>query len=65
VRWGQAPLSVELLAAAKSVVRPDLCDAALGDAGVQCPAPADGIGAFAGPTVDARDIAGYLADLKG
>ena len=29
VRWGQAPLSAELLAAAKGVVRPDLYDAAL------------------------------------
>ena len=30
VRWGQAPLSDELLAAAKAVFRPDLYDAALG-----------------------------------
>ena len=29
VRWGQAPLSDELLAAAKAVFRPDLYDAAL------------------------------------
>src|SRR5262249_39461400 len=29
VRWGQAPLSNELLAAAKAVFRPDLYDAAL------------------------------------
>ena len=29
VRWGQAPLSPELLAAAKGVVRPDLYDAAM------------------------------------
>ena len=31
VRWGQAPLSAELLATAKAVFRPDLYDAALAD----------------------------------
>jgi NitT/TauT family transport system ATP-binding protein len=62
VRWGQAPLSSELLAAAKSVFRPDLYDAALGTA---APAPvdhpADHIGAFAGPAFDPNDIAAHLA----
>jgi len=62
VRWGQAPLSNELLAAAKAVCRPDLYDHALeakDDPG--CDEPADGIGAFAGPAFDANDIGGHLA----
>jgi len=61
VRWGQAPLSRELLAAAKSVFRPDLYDAALGPPGT-APAsePADGIGAFGGPAFDPDDIEAYL-----
>ena len=54
VRWGQAPLSQELLAVAKGVVRPDLYDAALpGQDDLVGGEPADGIGAFAGPTFDA------------
>jgi NitT/TauT family transport system ATP-binding protein len=67
VRWGQAPLSPEHLAAARAVVRPDLYDAAL-----QRPEPApagepdDGIGAFTGPAFDSNDVAGHLAawDIK-
>jgi NitT/TauT family transport system ATP-binding protein len=61
VRWGQAPLSAELLAAAKAVFRPDLYDAAI--AGAQ-PAvsgePADRIGAFAGPPFDPGAISAHL-----
>jgi two-component system, oxyanion-binding sensor len=61
VRWGQAPLSAELLAAAKAVFRPDLYDAAI--VGAQ-PAvsgePADGIGAFAGPPFDPGAISAHL-----
>jgi two-component system, oxyanion-binding sensor len=62
VRWGQAPLAPDLLAAAKAVFRPDLYDAALADhdppaVGI----PADRIGAFAGPPFDADDIAAHLA----
>ena len=62
VRWGQAPLSAELLAAAEAVVRPDLYDAALPAVDAE-PAdePADGIGAFTGPTFAPDDIAGHLA----
>jgi ABC-type nitrate/sulfonate/bicarbonate transport system substrate-binding protein len=62
VRWGQAPLSAELLGAAKAVFRPDLYDAALeqGDA-PGAGEPADGIGAFAGPAFDPKDIADHLA----
>ena len=62
VRWGQAPLSPALLAKAQAVVRPDLYDAALGRSEPTLgSAPADGIGAFAGPAFDAGDIAGHLA----
>jgi NitT/TauT family transport system ATP-binding protein len=62
VRWGQAPLSAELLGAAKAVFRPDLHDAALADGEVSSAGePADGIGAFAGPAFDPDDIAGHLA----
>jgi two-component system, oxyanion-binding sensor len=60
VRWSQAPLSKELLAAAKNVFRPDLFDAALQDNQKNTTTPADGIGAFAGPTFDAEDITGHL-----
>jgi NitT/TauT family transport system ATP-binding protein len=65
VRWGQAPLSDELLAVAQSVFRPDLFDAALG----RMPAEprtdlADGIGGFIGPDFDASDVAGHLASWK-
>ncbi len=64
VRWGQAPLSPELLAAATGVVRPDLYDAAIpGVVGKFSGDPADGIGAFTGPKFDPDDIAGYLASL--
>ena len=62
VRWGQAPLSAELLAAAKRVWRPDLYDAALGgDGALPQGEPADGIGAFAGPAFDPDDIEAHLA----
>jgi NitT/TauT family transport system ATP-binding protein len=61
VRWGQAPLSPELLAAAKGVFRPDLYDAALGAPPVAPDGePADHIGAFAGPSFDPDDIAAHL-----
>ena len=62
VRWGQAPLSRELLGLAKAVWRPDLYDAALGVAATPLPGePADGIGAFAGPAFDPNDIEAHLA----
>jgi NitT/TauT family transport system ATP-binding protein len=62
VRWGQAPLSAELLATAKGVFRPDLYDDALQPEPVSTSGePADGIGAFAGPAFDADDIAGHLS----
>jgi two-component system, oxyanion-binding sensor len=65
VRWGQAPLSAELLATAKAVFRPDLYDAAIGKSEPDMVGePADGIGAFAGPAFDPDDIAGHLAAWK-
>jgi NitT/TauT family transport system ATP-binding protein len=61
VRWGQAPLSRELLEAAKAVWRPDLYDAALpAEDQTFADEPADGIGAFAGPPFDQDDIEAHL-----
>jgi ABC-type nitrate/sulfonate/bicarbonate transport system substrate-binding protein len=61
VRFGQAPLSPDMLAAAKLVFRPDLFDAALAAAPPDLTGePKDGIGAFAGPAFDAGNISGYL-----
>jgi NitT/TauT family transport system ATP-binding protein len=62
VRWGQAPFSREMLAAAKAVFRPDLYDAAIGKAAARPGGePADGIGAFAGPPFDPENIQAHLA----
>ena len=62
VRWGQAPLSREMLAAARAVWRPDLYDSILGKpAAIPTGEPADGIGAFAGPAFDPNDIEAHLA----
>jgi two-component system, oxyanion-binding sensor len=62
VRWGQAQLAPNLLAAAKAVFRPDLYDRALGKDGIKSSGePKDGIGAFAGPPFDPDDIAAHLA----
>jgi two-component system, oxyanion-binding sensor len=65
VRWGQAPLSAELLAAATAVFRPDLYDAASAAAEPEASdEPADGIGAFAGPAFDPNGIAAHVAGWK-
>lgn len=65
VRWGQAPLSGELLAGAKAVFRPDLYDAALGASGpLPASEPTDRIGAFSGPAFDPNDIAGHISANK-
>jgi two-component system, oxyanion-binding sensor len=62
VRWGQAPLSPELLAGAKAVFRLDLYDTALAEPEPSpVGEPADRIGAFAGPAFDPNDIAAHLA----
>jgi NitT/TauT family transport system ATP-binding protein len=66
VRWRQAPLSTELLAAARAVFRPDLFEAALpSEPAAAFGEGADGIGAFAGPAFDPNGIARYLAAWKG
>jgi two-component system, oxyanion-binding sensor len=62
VRWGQAPMSAELIKAALAVFRPDIYDQVLGTAAARPPGePADGIGAFTGPDFAADDIAAHLA----
>jgi ABC-type nitrate/sulfonate/bicarbonate transport system substrate-binding protein len=63
VRWGQTGIDAEALKTAMAVFRPDLYDAALGQSsGVESGVPAP-FGAFAGPTFDPADIAGYLASF--
>ena len=59
VRWGQAPLDPGALEAAMAVFRPDLYDAALGQAPVREPG-SNVVGAFVGPAFDPSDIAGHL-----
>jgi len=61
VRWGQAPLSGEMLAAAKAVCRPDLYDAALSGSLSAGETPHASIGAFAGPQFDPDNIETHLA----
>jgi NitT/TauT family transport system ATP-binding protein len=62
VRWGQAPLSREMLRAATAVLRPDLYDAAIAKpARVPVGEPADRIDAFAGPAFDPNNIEAHLA----
>ena len=62
VRWGQTPLSPERLALAEATFRPDLYDEVIGSEAPLPPGePADGVGAFAGPAFDPRDIEGHLA----
>jgi ABC-type nitrate/sulfonate/bicarbonate transport system substrate-binding protein len=58
VRWHQTPFSGELLSIAKACFRPDLYDAALGAGKKALDGPADGIGAFTGPSFDADDMMG-------
>jgi ABC-type nitrate/sulfonate/bicarbonate transport system substrate-binding protein len=64
VRWGQASINPEALEIAKAVFRPDLHDAVLGLQQNSSDGPPDVVGAFAGPTFDAQDVAGYLASLR-
>jgi len=56
VRWGQALLAPDLLAAAQAVFSPATCDAVLGPQPVPDDAPPDGVGAFAGPAFDPLQI---------
>jgi two-component system, oxyanion-binding sensor len=60
IRWGQAPYSIDALAAAQGVMRADLFDGAVGGA----PLSTQAIGAFAGPDFVSEDIAGYLGSFR-
>jgi ABC-type nitrate/sulfonate/bicarbonate transport system substrate-binding protein len=61
VRWGQAPFSLEMAAAAKAVFNPDLYDSALPHEPIDMTGePADGIGAFTGPAFDPSRIEQHL-----
>jgi NitT/TauT family transport system ATP-binding protein len=62
-RWGQTSVSPQALNTAKAVFRPDLYDAALGTSGAADRGSAGAIGAFAGPTFNPDDVAGYLASF--
>jgi ABC-type nitrate/sulfonate/bicarbonate transport system substrate-binding protein len=64
VRWGQAPLGTDALAAAKAVFRSDLYDAALGVEARAGQAGGDTVGAFTGPDFDANDVSSYVAAFK-
>ena len=66
VRWGQAPLSAEMLAAAQSrfPARPVRSPRSAMSKPELAGEPADGIGAFAGPAFNANDIAGHIAAWK-
>ena len=63
VRWGQTRIDAEALKTAMAVFRPDLYDAALGRGRGDGAAAAAPFTAFAGPTFDPTDIAGYLASF--
>jgi len=63
VRWGQTAMRPDALRTARSVFRPDIYDAAMGQQG-KAPRASDAIGAFAGPAFDPGDIAGHLAAFK-
>jgi NitT/TauT family transport system ATP-binding protein len=65
VRWGQALLSSENLAAAEATFRPDLYDEILGaEAPLPASEPADRVGAFTGPAFDPKDISAHLEVWK-
>jgi ABC-type nitrate/sulfonate/bicarbonate transport system substrate-binding protein len=65
VRWGQALLSSENLAAAEATFRPDLYDQILGaEAPLPPSEPADRVGAFTGPAFDPKDISAHLEVWK-
>jgi NitT/TauT family transport system ATP-binding protein len=65
VRWGQAPLSKELLLSARETFRPDIYDEVLGGGDLPPEGePKDGVGAFDGPEFDALDLEKHLAPWK-
>jgi NitT/TauT family transport system ATP-binding protein len=65
VRWGQALMSKDNLAAAVATFRPDLHDEILGTGDRLPPCePADRVGAFTGPAFDPKDISAHLEVWK-
>jgi NitT/TauT family transport system ATP-binding protein len=60
VRWGQTTFSAAGLETAMGVFRPDLYDAAVGEAGGSQASDGGPFGAFAGPAFDAENLRGYL-----
>lgn len=64
VRWGQTAISPQALATAKAVFRPDLYDAAVGEAGTISHGGEDAVGAFAGPAFDPDRIEAHLAAFE-
>jgi two-component system, oxyanion-binding sensor len=60
VRWGQTTCSAAGLETAMGVFRPDLYDAALGEAGGSQASDGGPFEAFAGPTFDPENLRGYL-----
>src|SRR5450759_871513 len=63
-RWGQTSTSPEALKTAMAVFRPALYETALGLRGNGDRDAFGSVGAFAGPTCDPADVAGYLASFK-
>jgi len=65
VRWGQAPLSKDLLLAAHETFRPDIYDEVLGPGDLPPEGePKDGVGAFDGPSFDPLDFEKHLSLWK-
>lgn len=64
VRWGQTKLTEGGLQIALSVFRPDLYDAAIAIEAANSHSVADGIGAFAGPVFDPKNIAAHLKSFE-
>ena len=65
VRWGQAPLSAQLLAAAEAAYRADYYDAAVGGLDLEPVAETHGaVGPVSGPRFDRKDLAGYLSACR-
>ncbi len=65
VRWRQAPLSNDLLLAARETFRPDIYDEVLGSGDVPPEGePKDGVGAFDGPEFDPLDLRSHLERRK-
>ncbi len=65
VRWGQALMSSDKLAAAVATFRPDLYDEILGaEAPLPASEPIDRVGAFTGPAFDPHDISAHLEVWK-